>query len=71
MTALDIRCLTIEAVAEACGQPADTKPLEPVCARCGGQTIEGFRELTGRNAYLHDFTRLVRYCESCGAEVES
>ena len=63
----DIRCLVMEDVVELTGQkqPADTKPPERVCARCGGITTEGFIEITGRDAYLHDFTRLVRYCEDC------
>jgi len=36
------------------------------CAKCGGLLIEGFRERTGRDAYLHDYSRLVWYCERCG-----
>jgi len=42
----------------------------PVCGKCGGLLIEGFREITGRDAYLHDYERKVRYCESCGEVVD-
>lgn len=42
----------------------------PVCAKCGGLIIEGFREVTGRDAYLCDFERKVRYCEECEAVVD-
>lgn len=42
----------------------------PVCALCGGLIIEGFREVTGRDAYLQDYSRVVRYCEECEGVVD-
>jgi len=61
---VNLRNLTIEDAATMAGLPRVRHCRK--CARCGGILIEGFRERTGRDAYLHDFSRLVWYCESCG-----
>jgi hypothetical protein len=40
------------------------------CTKCGGALVYGYTERSGRNAYLFDFERIVRYCEECQAQVE-
>jgi len=70
VTAFDIRCLVMEDVVELTGQKRTKTDEPPVCSNCGGQTIGQYVEFIGRNAYLHDFERLTRFCEDCGAEVD-
>jgi len=60
---VNLRALTIEDTAAMAGLPRVRHCRK--CAHCGGLLIEGFRERTGRDAYLHDYERRVWYCERC------
>lgn len=61
--------LTMEQAASMLGLRKPVAHRQRVCVECGGDLTWGYVELTGRNAYLHDFERLAEYCEDCGAEV--
>ena len=62
--------ITMSQAASMLGLPKPAARRQRTCAECEGELVWGYVERSGRDAYLHDFERKVRYCESCGEVVD-